>query len=78
MTDKPVFVMPDLTGPQGNAFVLLGQAKQLMKDAGYPEEAMRSFHAEATSGDYDHLLATIRNWFRVARVRYVLEEEEED
>lgn len=77
VTDKPIFVMPDLTGPQGNALFLLGTARRLLKEAGYPKEALDSFSAEARSGDYEHLLATIRNWFRVARAVYVLEEEED-
>lgn len=64
-TDKPVFVMPDLKGPCGNAYWLLGEAQRVMKAAGYSETARTSFHDEATSGDYDHLLATILNWFVV-------------
>lgn len=43
----------DLTGPQGNAFFLIGQAttlaKQLSKDAA-------AIEAEMMSGDYEHLL----------------------
>lgn len=77
MADKPVFVMPDLSTSLGNAYGLLGQAKAVMKEAGYTQEVMDSFFAEATSGDYEHLLATIRNWFKVARAVYVLEEEED-
>lgn len=59
------FPLPDLRGPQGNAFWLLGEAKRLMEAEGIVSFVMDEFHSEATSGDYDHLLATIRKWFTV-------------
>jgi cytoskeletal protein RodZ len=50
----------DLTGPQGNAFYLLGcvkpYAKQLGLDAKVIEEEMKS-------SDYDHLIKTFDKYF---------------
>lgn len=60
-----IFVMPDLKGPEGNAFVLLGRAREALKKEGYLEELQGDFHTEATSGDYKHLLETIMDWFIV-------------
>lgn len=77
--ERPIFVMPDLKGPGGNAFWLLGQAGTKLKEEGYSKTQREEFHAEATSGDYEHLLATIYKWFRVAvtRTEYVVINEED-
>ena len=61
-----VFPLPDLRGPEGNAFVLLGMAHQLMKAQGITEAMYQEFHSQATSGNYEHLLETIQKWFTVA------------
>ena len=43
----------DLTGPDGNAFVLLGHAKQLAGMIGVPSAPILE---EMMQGDYEHLL----------------------
>ena len=43
----------DLTGPDGNANVLLGYAANLSKQLKKDEKAIRK---DMTSGDYEHLL----------------------
>jgi len=43
----------DLTGPDGNAFVLLGKAKNLAKQLELDGDKIIE---EMTSGDYDNLL----------------------
>ena len=50
----------DLTGPQGNAFVLLGMAKQWAKQLELNWEAIEQ---EATSDDYEHLVNTLDKYF---------------
>ena len=47
-----------LTGKDGNAFNILGICLQAMRRAGLSQEERDAFQAEATSGNYDHLLAT--------------------
>ena len=71
---EAVFVMPDLKGPEGNAFVLLGLADSSLKTHGYSKEEREYFRKQATSGDYDNLLATIMEWFIVVapRTEYVV------
>ena len=59
--DRPMLV---LVGTDGNAFSILGKARRVLRDAGR-DDAWTTFEAEATSGDYDHLLATVMNWFEV-------------
>jgi hypothetical protein len=57
-------IIINLIGEDGNAFSILGRVSRAMKRAGiyaeYPD-----FYAEATSGDYDHLLRTVMEWFTV-------------
>ena len=54
-----------LTGTDGNAFAVLGKARAALKAAGYSKAEIDRFTKEATSGDYDHLLATATEWFEV-------------
>lgn len=53
-----------LTGKDGNAFNILGICLQAMRQAGLSQEERDAFRAEATSGNYDHLLATCMNGLR--------------
>jgi hypothetical protein len=46
----------DLSGPQGNAFFLIGTAKKLWKQLGYDKEDVESNIKRMTSGDYDNLV----------------------
>jgi hypothetical protein len=50
----------DLTGPQGNAFNLIGVAKRLSKTLGLDADKIVG---EMTSGDYDKLVTTFDNYF---------------
>ena len=57
-----------LTGTDGNAFAIMGQVQRAIKHSvgedgvfatyAEAEAAAKEFYAEATSGDYDHLLQT--------------------
>ena len=46
----------DLTGPEGNAFVLLGYAKRYAKQLGKNGVEAEAIINEMTSGNYDNLL----------------------
>ena len=59
--DRPVLV---LVGEDGNAFNILGRARQALRLAGRGDE-WTTFEVEATSADYQHLLATVMRWFEV-------------
>ena len=54
-----------LTGEDGNAFNILGICLRAMRRAGLSQEERDAFRAEATSGNYDLLLATCMEWFEV-------------
>jgi len=51
-----------LAGLDGNAFSILGRAMSALLENDFLELADK-YYAEATSGDYDHLLATTANYF---------------
>ena len=50
----------DLTGPDGNAFVLLGKAGQLAKQIGVDGKAIQ---AEMMAGDYENLIKVFDKHF---------------
>ena len=54
----------NLEGVDGNAFCVLGHAMRTLRQ-NHKMELWDEFHAEATSGDYNHLLATLSDWFDV-------------
>ena len=54
-----------LTGKDGNAFAVIGAVTAALKRAGVPQAERDAFFREATSGDYDHLLATAMAWVDV-------------
>ena len=56
--DRPLVI--DLTGPQGNAFYLMGFASKNARKFGLDGSAIL---AEMKSGDYEHLVATVDKYF---------------
>ncbi len=54
-----------IIGVDGNAFVLLGCAQQAARKAKWEKEKIDEVMAEATNGDYNHLLATLMEHFEV-------------
>lgn len=53
----------DLDGPDGNAFVLLGMARGLGSQLGYPEEVQKEISEKMRSGDYTTLVKTFDEYF---------------
>lgn len=58
MTDTQTGVEVKLIGEDGNAFSIIGRCAKAMRRAGVSSETISAFQAEATSGDYDHVLQT--------------------
>ena len=52
----------ELSGVDGNAFMLLGKARKVALKNNMDWEKI---NAEATAGDYDHLLQTLMQYFDV-------------
>lgn len=59
-TKKKLGIEIDLTGPQGNAFFLLGTAVNLSRQLGLSSEKVCE---EMKEGDYDHLINTFDKYF---------------
>ena len=57
---KPVI---DLSGPDGNAFAIMGYAKQFGNQLGYSDEETAEMINDMMSGDYKHLLQVFENNF---------------
>lgn len=55
---NPIII--DLTGPEGNAYCLLGYASSYAKQLGLDKDEIEK---EMTSGDYEHLVETFDKHF---------------
>ena len=64
-TPKYPNIRVKLIGGDGNAFAILGQVKRALKRGGVPQAGINQYIEEATSGDYNHLLATTMEWCEV-------------
>lgn len=58
--EHPLFpqVEVELSDQDGNAFSIIGRTVKAMRRAGVPEKDRQAYVAEATSGDYNHVLQT--------------------
>lgn len=58
ISEKPVpqKIEIDLTGPDGNAFVLMGKARNLAKQLSYTQEQIDEIISEMKSSNYEYLL----------------------
>lgn len=61
-TAKPVLA---LSGADGNAFAILRRCRRAARRAGWSEEKIGRFEAEAIAGDYDNLLRVVTDRFEV-------------
>ena len=55
-----------LTGTDGNAFSIIGAVRRALREAGVEQDEIDTFRKEATSGDYDNVLATAMRWVDVS------------
>lgn len=53
----------DISGPDGNAFVILGYAASLSKQLEFSEEKTELIQSEMKSSDYDNLIQTFDKYF---------------
>lgn len=65
MVPKYPEISVQLTGKDGNAYAILATILRAMRKAGISKEDRKSFESEATSGDYDNLLAAAMRWVEV-------------
>ena len=55
---KPLFssISIDITGPQGNAYVIMGIVSDCLRQAGYTDFEVNNVLHDMMSKDYEHLL----------------------
>tara|TARA_R100001126_G_C4837894_1_gene155357 strand:+ start:584 stop:814 length:231 start_codon:yes stop_codon:yes gene_type:complete len=53
----------DLTGPEGNAFRLLGLARSLARQLNYSPEEIQYLMTEMAGSDYEYLIQTFDDHF---------------
>lgn len=63
MTPLHPEVSVQLSGHDGNAFIILGLCQKASQQAGLSDAKIDEFTEEAISGDYDHLIRTALYWF---------------
>ena len=68
MEDKPIIVMGPISGPDGNAWVILGRAREALRKAGRKDE-WEAIEKDMMSGDYQHLLDVVDEHFDVYGTR---------
>ena len=56
-------IIIDLTGPDGNAFALMGYARRFARQLGYSKEDQDQLLKLMTSGDYENLLEVFDDHF---------------
>lgn len=54
-----------LTGEDGNAFLIIGRVSKALRSSKVPDEEIDAFRNEAMSGDYDNVLQTCMRWVTV-------------
>lgn len=54
-----------LTGQDGNAMSIVGRVSAALRRGGVAAELIEEFTTEATSGDYDNVIATAGRWVEV-------------
>ena len=66
--DEPKYpdVEVQLSGENGNAFVIIGRTMAALRRGGVPAKKIEQYAEEATSGDYDKVLSTTMKWVNVA------------
>jgi hypothetical protein len=70
----------DLGGPEGNAFALLGAARNFGKQLGYTAKELTALSEDMRSDDYEHLIQVFDKHFGmfVTLVRPATDEDEEN
>jgi len=55
-----------LIGEDGNVFSIIGRCLKSLRRAGAPKRHMDIFKQQVTSGDYDHALQVVMEWFTIS------------
>lgn len=56
----------ELVGHDGNARSIIGRVSRALREGGASTAEIAEFFTEATSGDYDNVIATAARWVEVS------------
>ena len=65
MSPKFPNITVELSGQDGNAFMIIGRVGKALRREGVSQEDIAAFTDEAMSGDYDNVLQTVMRWVSV-------------
>ena len=60
-----ILITLDMDGPGGNVFSIVGRVQRALRSEGVSHDEREKFKNEAISGDYKHVLETVREWVEV-------------
>lgn len=63
MSDKPKVNLGCISGPEGNAYCIMGRCQEAAKRAGWTQAQIDSAIAQMKGGDYEHLLLVVSELF---------------
>lgn len=63
ISEKPKELSIDLTGPEGNAYVLMGYAQKFAKQLGMDASEIEQLLQDMMSSDYEHLVSVFDKHF---------------
>lgn len=63
MSDKPKVNLGYISGPEGNAYCIMGRCEEAAKRAGWTQTQIDSAIAQMKGGDYEHLLLVVSELF---------------
>lgn len=66
MDPKYPLIHVQLTGTDSNAFNIIGLVMRALRKADVPHDEIDAFCEEATSGDYNNVIATAMRWVTVS------------
>lgn len=66
----------DLVGQDGNAYAIMGYTQRCMRAEKFTKEEIDAYLKEATSGDYNHLLATSYEFIDQCNNRFLARDKE--
>lgn len=67
--DVRPLVQLQFDGASGNSLAIVGACQRAARSAGWSSEAVEAWSNEALSGDRDHLVDTVFEYFEVGQVR---------
>jgi len=62
-------VVVRMFGQSRKAPIIIVRVSKALRRGGVSESIVEAFQAEATAGDYDHLLQTVANWVTIEEAR---------